>query len=247
MAIPNWCQIVSWKRPVLPPPLFSSLKNQSSKGQLPPRPRTVLGEWSPTAIFKKFRCLLDIFSLFFVCISLQSVDIVCFTLSSLFKYEFFFFFYWSRNANCHSSGVSERGVCVCAVGGRKVPGANQFLQILSEIQKYIQEEASSIRWIAAPSHSPGCVKQPRWSRCCVSAQPRVERSQLMIQLNKTWKRAERHQSGEGSTFSRCHSDNSFNFAGDTRGKHVSGVTSQYQEFHRNAHLFQFFLMSTQPS
>lgn len=102
-------------------------------------------------------------------------------------------------------------------GEERFPGLTSFLQILSEFQKYIQEEASLIRWIAAPSHSSGCLKQPRWSRCCISTQPRVERSQLMIQLNKTWKRAERYESREGSTF-RCFQAQII-IGGDTRGEH----------------------------
>lgn len=212
-----------------PPPPVSSLKNQSSKGQLPPWPWTVLREWSPTAIFKKFRCLLDIFSLFFfVCVYFLADGRISFVLlfprcsSTSFS---FFFFNWSRNAGCHSSRVSEKGVCVCAVGGRKVPGADQFFTNSLRVPKVhprggvldpVDCRSLALFWVSEAAS---------WSRCCVSAQPRVERSQLMIQLNKTWKRAERHESREGSTFRCCQAQILTLVGSHGANSHVSGVAS----------------------
>lgn len=72
-------------------------------------------------------------------------------------------------------------MCVVAAG---FLGLTSFLQIHSVFQKYIQQGASSSRSLLPPPLSSRCLKQPRWSRCCVTAQPRVSRSQHMIRSKK---------------------------------------------------------------
>lgn len=179
MAIPNWRQTVSWKHPVLPPPPIRLHR------KLPPSPNHKLsfGNDLLRQSLKSFS-VCWIFFFFFLCFLAVGLILFILLFPCCSSKSFFFPFFWSRNGSCHSSRDLERGVYVCVWLGGGFSGLTSFLQIHSKFQKYIQKEASSSRSLLLLSLSSRCLKQPRWSRCCVSAQPLVSRSQHMIRSTK---------------------------------------------------------------